>query len=49
MRVRERVFGTYCSGKASEVKPVAAGKAVPLSIKEQLMLAFYPHKRLVDL
>lgn len=45
----DRVFGTYCGDESSEVVKTGAGKAVPLSIKEQLMLAFYPNKRLVDL
>lgn len=45
----DRIFGTYCSDKSSDVGQIGAGKAVPLSIKEQLMLAFYPNKRLVDL
>ena len=43
----DRVFGTYCGD--TEVGQIGAGKAVPLSIKEQLMLAFYPNKRLTDL
>ena len=43
----DRVFGTYCGDE--EVGQIGAGKAVPLSIKEQLMLAFYPNKRLIDL
>ena len=45
----DRVFGTYCGDGTNDVKQTGAGKAVPLSIKEQLMLAFYPNKRLVDL
>ena len=45
----DRVFGTYCGDETSDVKQTGAGKAVPLSIKEQLMLAFYPTKRLIDL
>ena len=45
----DRVFGTYCGDTTEEVKQTGAGKGVPLSIKEQLMLAFYPNKRLVDL
>lgn len=45
----DRVFGTYCGDESNDVKQIGAGKAVPLSIKEQLMLAFYPNKRLVDL
>ena len=43
----DRVFGTYCGDY--EVGQIGAGKAVPLSIKEQLMLAFYPDKRLTEL
>lgn len=43
----DRVFGTYCGD--TEVGQIGAGKAVPLSIKEQLMLAFYPNRRLTDL
>jgi len=43
----DRVFGTYCSD--SFVERCGAGKGVPLSIKDQLMLAFYPAKRLKDL
>ena len=45
----DRVFGTYCGDESSDVKQVGAGKAVPLTIKEQIMLFFYPNKRLVDL
>jgi sterol desaturase/sphingolipid hydroxylase (fatty acid hydroxylase superfamily) len=45
----DRIFGTYCGDTSSQVGQIGAGKAVPLSIKEQLMLAFYPNKRLVDL
>ena len=43
----DRIFGTYCGD--TEVGQIGAGKAVSLSIKEQLMLAFYPNKRLTDL
>jgi len=43
----DRLFGTYCGD--TEVEQIGAGKAVPLSIKEQLMLAFYPNSRLTDL
>lgn len=43
----DRVFGTYCGD--TDVGQIGAGKAVPLSIKEQLMLAFYPDRRLTDL
>lgn len=43
----DRIFGTYCGD--TEVGQIGAGKAVPLSIKEQIMLAFYPNKRLIDL
>jgi sterol desaturase/sphingolipid hydroxylase (fatty acid hydroxylase superfamily) len=45
----DRVFGTYNGDKSSDVTQIGAGKAVPLTIKEQLMLFFYPNKRLVDL
>jgi len=45
----DRVFGTYCDDESSDVKQVPAGKDVPLTIKEQIMLFFYPNKRLVDL
>lgn len=43
----DRLFGTYCGD--TEVGQIGAGKAVPLSIKEQLALAFYPNKRLTNL
>jgi sterol desaturase/sphingolipid hydroxylase (fatty acid hydroxylase superfamily) len=43
----DRIFGTYCGD--TEMGALGAGKGVPLSIKEQLMLAFYPNKRLTDL
>ena len=43
----DRVFGTYCGD--TEVGQIGAGKAKPLSIKEQLLLAFYPTRRLIDL
>ena len=43
----DRLFGTYCGDY--DVERTGAGKGVPLSIREQLMLAFYPNKRLVDL
>ncbi len=43
----DRLFGTYCGDEA--VGQIGAGKAVPLSIKEQLLLAFYPNKKLSDL
>ena len=43
----DRIFGTYCGD--TEVGQIGAGKAKPLSIKEQLLLAFYPTKRLIDL
>jgi len=45
----DRVFGTYNGDESSDVKRIGAGKAVPLTIKEQIMLFFYPNKRLVDL
>jgi sterol desaturase/sphingolipid hydroxylase (fatty acid hydroxylase superfamily) len=43
----DRLFGTYCGD--TEVGQIGAGKAVSLFIKEQLMLALYPNKRLTDL
>jgi sterol desaturase/sphingolipid hydroxylase (fatty acid hydroxylase superfamily) len=43
----DRLFGTYCGDDA--VGQIGAGKAVPLSIKEQFLLAFYPTKKLTDL
>ena len=43
----DRVFGTYCGD--AEVGHVGAGKGVRLSIKDQLMLAFYSDKRLTEL
>lgn len=45
----DRVFGTYNGDESSDVKQTGAGRGVPLSIKEQLMLAFYPNKRLTKL
>lgn len=43
----DRLFGTYCGD--TEVGQIGAGKAVPLSIREQLLLAFYPKDKLTDL
>lgn len=43
----DRVFGTYCGD--AEVGQIGAGKAVPLSIKEQLALSFYSNERLKSL
>ncbi len=43
----DRLFGTYCGDE--EVGQIGAGKAVPLSIKEQLALAFYPNEKLTNL
>jgi sterol desaturase/sphingolipid hydroxylase (fatty acid hydroxylase superfamily) len=43
----DRLFGTYCGD--TEVGQIGAGKAQPLSIKEQLALAFYPKDKLIDL
>jgi sterol desaturase/sphingolipid hydroxylase (fatty acid hydroxylase superfamily) len=43
----DRLFGTYCGD--AEVGQIGAGKAVPLSIKQQLALAFYSNARLKDL
>lgn len=43
----DRIFGTYCGD--AEVGQIGAGKAVPLSIRDQLALSFYSDKRLKDL
>lgn len=43
----DRLFGTYCGDK--EVGQIGAGKAVPLSIKEQLALSFYSNEKLKSL
>jgi len=43
----DRLFGTYC-GDAKEGQ-IGAGKAVPLSIKDQFLLAFYPDDKLKGL
>ncbi|MCY4357944.1 MAG: sterol desaturase family protein [Gammaproteobacteria bacterium] len=43
----DRLFGTYCSEE--DVEKIGAGKCVPLSIKEQLALAFYSKDRLKGL
>ena len=43
----DRLFGTYCAD--DEVGQIGAGKAVPLSIKEQLALPFYSKERLTNL
>lgn len=43
----DRLFGTYC-GDATEGQ-IGAGKAVPLSIKDQFLLAFYPDEKLKNL
>jgi sterol desaturase/sphingolipid hydroxylase (fatty acid hydroxylase superfamily) len=43
----DRLFGTYC-GDTDEGQ-IGAGKAVPLSIKDQLLLAFYPEEKLTNL
>jgi sterol desaturase/sphingolipid hydroxylase (fatty acid hydroxylase superfamily) len=43
----DRVFGTYC-GDDYEGQ-IGAGKAVPLSVKDQLALAFYSDERLKSL
>ncbi|MEM9386168.1 MAG: sterol desaturase family protein [Pseudomonadota bacterium] len=40
----DRIFGTYCADE--EVGQIGAGKAEPLSIKEQLLLAFYSKEKL---
>jgi sterol desaturase/sphingolipid hydroxylase (fatty acid hydroxylase superfamily) len=43
----DRVFGTYCGD--DEVGQIGAGKAVPLSLKDQLALSFYSDKKLKSL
>jgi sterol desaturase/sphingolipid hydroxylase (fatty acid hydroxylase superfamily) len=43
----DRLFGTYCGDET--VGPIGAGSGKPLSIREQLALAFYPAKRLTEL
>lgn len=43
----DRLFGTYCGD--TDVGQIGAGKAVPLSIKEQLALSFYSKERLTNL
>jgi sterol desaturase/sphingolipid hydroxylase (fatty acid hydroxylase superfamily) len=43
----DRLFGTYCGD--TEVGQIGAGKAVPLSIKEQLALSFYSDEKLKSL
>jgi sterol desaturase/sphingolipid hydroxylase (fatty acid hydroxylase superfamily) len=43
----DRLFGTYCGDET--VGPIGAGSGKPLSIREQLALAFYPTKRLTEL
>lgn len=43
----DRLFGTYCGD--TEVGQIGAGNCVPLSIKEQLALAFYSKERLTSL
>ncbi len=43
----DRIFGTYCGD--TEVGQIGAGKAVPLSIPEQLALAFYSKEKLTSL
>lgn len=43
----DRVFGTYCGD--TDVGQIGAGKAVPLSVREQLAMPFYTQERLADL
>jgi sterol desaturase/sphingolipid hydroxylase (fatty acid hydroxylase superfamily) len=43
----DRIFGTYCGD--DEVGQIGAGKAVPLSLKDQLALSFYSDDRLKSL
>ncbi len=43
----DRIFGTYCGD--AEVGQIGAGKAVPLSIKDQLALSFYSNEKLKSL
>ena len=43
----DRVFGTYCADESEG--QTGAGKCVPLSIKDQLALAFYSDDKLKSL
>ncbi|MGB0266709.1 MAG: sterol desaturase family protein [Pseudomonadales bacterium] len=43
----DRLFGTYCGDET--VGQIGAGTGKPLSIREQLALAFYPTRRLTEL
>ena len=43
----DRVFGTYCADETEG--QIGAGKCVPLSIKDQLALAFYSDEKLKSL
>ncbi|MFK7914411.1 MAG: sterol desaturase family protein, partial [Pseudomonadales bacterium] len=43
----DRLFGTYCGD--TKVGQIGAGKAVPLSIKQQLAMPFYSKEKLFDL
>lgn len=43
----DRLFGTYCGDET--VGQIGAGTGTPLSIREQLALAFYPTRRLTEL
>ncbi|MEO0425005.1 MAG: sterol desaturase family protein [Pseudomonadota bacterium] len=43
----DRLFGTYCGD--TEVGQIGAGKAKALSIKDQLLMAFYPKEKLDSL
>ena len=43
----DRLFGTYCADESEG--QIGAGKCVPLSIKDQLALAFYSNERLKSL
>ncbi len=43
----DRLFGTYCAD--TEVGQIGAGRAVPLSLKDQLGLAFYSKEKLTSL
>lgn len=43
----DRLFGTYCGD--TDIGQIGAGKAVPLTIPEQLAMPFYSHERLTEL
>lgn len=43
----DRIFGTYCGDH--QVEAIGAGTGKPLSLKDQLLLSFYPDRRLTKL